>query len=135
METTRKYRRFRRAFKVAAVQRMQQGESPSALARELGIRRKLLYEWKRRIEQLGPEAVSEDGRPGRLAGSTAAAAPRRPQGADHPRRIAELERLVGKQQALIDFFERALRQVEAKTAGKAKSTKPFGKSANQRDRS
>jgi len=58
METTRKYRRFRRAFKVAAVQRMQQGESPSALARELGIRRKLLYEWKQRIEQLADSGAS-----------------------------------------------------------------------------
>ncbi len=134
MESTRKNRRFSRAFKVAAVKRMQQGESPSALAHELGIRRKLLYQWKQRIEQLGAEAVSEDGRPGRLAGSPAPARPaqRHP---DHPRRIAELERLVGKQQALIDFFEHALQQVEAKTAGKARSTKPFGKSANKQDAS
>ena len=134
MESTRKYRRFSRAFKVAAVKRMQQGESPSALAHELEIRRKLLYEWKQRIEQLGAEAVSEDGRPGRLAGSSAPAPPpqREP---DHRQRIEELERLVGKQQALIDFFEHALQQVEAKTAGKARSTKPFGKSANEQDHS
>ena len=134
MESTRKHRRFNRAFKVAAVKRMQQGESPSALAHELGIRRKLLYQWKQRIEQLGAEAVSEDGRPGRLAGWPAPAPPaqRHP---DHPRRIAELERLAGKQQALIDFFEHALQQVEAKTAGKARSTKPFGTSANKQDAS
>ena len=134
MESTRKYRRFGRAFKVAAVKRMQQGESPSALAHELGIRRKLLYEWKQRIEQLGAEAISEDGRPGRLAGSPALARPPRRE-PDHPQRIGELERLVGKQQALIDFFEHALQQVAAKTAGKARSTKPFGKSANEQDQS
>ncbi len=133
MQQERKYRRYSRAFKVQAVKRMQQGESPSALARELGIRRKLLYEWKQRIERLGVEAVSEDGRPGRLAGSPASAAPPRRQ-PDQPRRIAELERLVGKQQALIDFFEHALQRVETKTAGKAKSTKPFGTNANEKPR-
>ncbi len=134
MESTRKYRRFRRAFKVEAVRRMQQGESPSSLARELGLRRKLLYQWKQRIEQLGAAAVSEDGRPGRLAGSPAPAPPPRRE-PDHPQRIGELERLVGKQQALIDCFEHALQQVEAKTAGKARSTKPFGESANEQDHS
>ena len=133
MEQQGKYRRFSRAFKVEAVKRMQQGESPSALARELSVRRKLLYEWKQRIEQLGAKAISEDGRPGRLAGSRASASPpqREP---DHSRHVAELERLVGKQQALIDFFEHALQQVEAKTAGKAKSMKPFDTSANEKDR-
>ena len=52
---------------------------------------------------------------------------------DRPQ-LAELERLVGKQQALISFFEHALQQVEAGTAGKAASTKPSGKSANERER-
>ena len=43
-EQKRKSRRFSREFKLGAVGRMQAGESPSALARELGVRRKLLYE-------------------------------------------------------------------------------------------
>lgn len=46
----KKYRRFSREFKLAAVGRMQAGESPSALARELDVRRKLLYQWKDRVE-------------------------------------------------------------------------------------
>ena len=133
MEHKGKYQRFSRAFKVEAVKRMQQGESPSALARELSVRLKLLYEWKQRIEHLGAEAISEDGRPGRLAGSPASAPPpqREP---DDRRHIAELERLVGKQQALIDFFEHALQRVETKTAGKAKSTKRFDANTNEKDR-
>ena len=47
------------------------------------------------------------------------------------RRVAELERLVGKQQALIAFFENALQQVEAGTVGKAASTRLSGNFANE----
>ena len=39
-------RRFSREVKKRAVKRMQQGCNVSALARELGVRRKLLYEWR-----------------------------------------------------------------------------------------
>lgn len=122
----REYRRFSREFKLGAVERMQAGESPSALARELGVRRKLLYEWKDRVEAGGPENLREVGRP--EAGQPVA----RNDQTDR-RRIAELERLVGKQQALIHFFENALQQVEAATAGKAGSLKRSGKSANERE--
>lgn len=113
---------------MSAVERMKAGESPTALARELGVRRKLLYDWKKRIEEGGPQSVHEDGLPGPVPGGYA-----KPEVNDE-RRVAELERLVGKQQALISFFEHALQQVEAGTAGKAASTKPSGKSANERER-
>lgn len=126
----KKYRRFSREFKLAAVGRMQAGESPSALARELDVRRKLLYEWKNRVEAGGPENLRESGRPGPIPGAVLEDRTKSDQ-----RRIAELERLVGKQQALIDFFENALEQVEAATASKAESTKQSGKSANEKERS
>jgi transposase len=123
-------RQFSREFKLAAVGRMQAGESPSALQRELGVKRKSLYEWKKRIEAGGGENLRESGRPGPIPGAVLEDRTKSDQ-----RRIAELERLVGKQQALIDFFENALQQVEAATAGKAGSSKRSGKSANEKERS
>lgn len=126
----RKYRQFSREFKLAAVGRMQAGESPSALARELGVRRKLLYQWKDRVEAGGAGNLRESGRPGPVPGAVLEDRTKSDQ-----RRIAELERLVGKQQALIDFFENALEQVEAATAGKAESWKRSVKNANEKERS
>ena len=124
----RKYRQFSREFKLAAVGRMQAGESPSALARELGVRRKLLYEWKNRVEAGGPENLRESGRPGPVPGRVIVDRAKSDQ-----RRIAELERLVGKQQALIAFFENALQQVEIATAGKAGSLKRSAKNEREKE--
>jgi len=42
-------RRFSQELKKKAVQQMQQGCNVTALARELGVRRKLLYEWRDRM--------------------------------------------------------------------------------------
>ena len=127
MGEQKKARVFSREFKLAAVRRMQAGESPSALQRELGVKRKSLYEWKQRVEEGGPENLHTVGRPG--AGQAVVRSEQSDQ-----RRIAELERLVGKQQALIHFFENASKQVDAATAGKAESTKRSGKSENAKDR-
>jgi transposase-like protein len=130
MKRNKSGRDFSREFKLGAVTRMLSGESPSALVRELGVRRKLLYEWKKRVEEGGEQNLRSRGRPSRAAGGVVEAAARSEQ-----RRIAELERLVGKQQALIDFFERALQQVAAATAGKAPSTKPSASNENEPGRS
>src|ERR1700731_3785183 len=56
-------RRFSREFKLAALGRMVAGENVSALARELGIRRKYLYQWRERFRAGGPEALRSRGRP------------------------------------------------------------------------
>lgn len=126
----KKYRQFSREFKLGAVERMQAGESPSALQRELGVKRKSLYEWKNRVEAGGPENLRDSGRPGPIPGGVVVDRAQSDQ-----RRIAELERLVGKQQALIHFFENALQQVEIATAGKAGSMKRSGKNASEKERS
>ena len=42
-------RRFSREFKLAALGRMLAGENVSALARELGLRRKYLHQWRERL--------------------------------------------------------------------------------------
>jgi transposase-like protein len=126
MGEKKKARVFSREFKLGAVGRMQAGESPSALARELGVRRNSLYAWKQRVEEAGPRSFEASG------GRPSTGEDRVSDQSDQ-RRIAELERLVGKQQALIHFFENALQQVDAATTGKAESTKRSGKSANAKE--
>lgn len=118
-----KERRFSREFKLAALARMAAGENVSALARELGVRRKYLYQWRDRFRAGGEIALRSRGRPTKAevlamhAGSDQDAAVRMPAPAPvdelgrAQRRIAELERKVGQQQIDLDFFQRALRQV------------------------
>ena len=86
----------------------------SALARELGIRRKWLYQWRDQARALGQAGVSQGALEER-------------EKAKLQRRIEELERLVGRQSAGLDFFKGALRRVEARrqtsgTTGGAAST-------------
>jgi transposase len=112
---------FSREFKLAALRRMLAGENVSALARELKLRRKLLYAWRGRFRSGGPEALRTRGRPRKVVGlvAAAAAAPAA-RGATSDdlekarRQIAALERKVGQQQLELDFFRQALRQVEGK---------------------
>jgi len=100
------------------------GENVSALARELGLRRKYLYQWRERFRAGGPIALRSRGRPtkaevlamrGGASAPPAAAALADPAPSDAlskaERRIAELERKIGQQQVDLDFFQRALRQV------------------------
>ena len=112
-------RRLSRAFKLAALERMAAGESVSALSRELGVRRKLLYRWRETVRLGGVEALRGVGRP--RAGERTAAAVGRPRAAA-PRgvvvpdelaqareRIALLERRIGQQALALDVFAQALR--------------------------
>ncbi len=94
-------------FKLQAVQRMEAGECVSALSRELGVRRKLLYEWRERFRKRGMAALER--RPGRERLSFE----QREQQVreDTARQIAELERKVGRQALLIDFLQRAFKRV------------------------
>jgi transposase len=136
-EDTRK--RLTREFKLAALQRMLSGENVSALARDLGIKRKLLYQWRDRFRAGGAAALRSRGRPRRdleepvvvpegLAALVVPAArgtaprPARPVRAPAPAaadelaaaqaRIAELERKIGRQELELDFFQKALRHLK-----------------------
>jgi transposase-like protein len=94
-------------FKLRAVQRMEAGECVSALSRELGVRWKLLYFWREGYRKRGLAALER--RPGR---ECLTAEQRRDQmREDAERQIAELERKVGRQTLLIDFFQRAFKRV------------------------
>ena len=116
-------RRFSREYKVAAVRRMLAGENVSALARELGVRRKYLYQWRDRFRLGGAIALRSRGRPTKAevlamqapgvssAGETMPPPAPPDELAKAQRRIAELERKIGQQQLDLDFFQQALRHV------------------------
>ena len=104
-------------LKVSAVRRVLAGESVSAVAQELGIRRKKLYVWKDRYAELGEAGLvrRRGGRPRKIAlagenGSEALAG--RGELLAARRRIAELERKVGQQELELDFFGEALRRIK-----------------------
>src|SRR5262245_39746803 len=108
--STGKRRVFGREFKLSAVRRVEAGESVASLSRELGVPQGHLYKWCRHFRQGGAEALRPACRPRKGFGMLDLE-----PGKDVARarkRISELERKVGQQQLELDFFRRALRQVE-----------------------
>jgi len=95
-------------LKLAAVRRVLAGESVSAVAQELGIRRKRLYVWKDRYAELGEAGLAHrrGGRPRKIV-SDDKNGPEAMSGRGEllaaRRRIAELERKVGQQELELDF--------------------------------
>lgn len=125
-------RRYSREFKLAALARMAAGENVSALARELGVLRKCLYQWRERYRIGGEVAVRSRGRPTKAESlALRAILPAAPEApvlrarsapdalAQAERRIAELEQKVGRQALELDFFQRALQQIEETRLRKA----------------
>jgi transposase len=102
----RERRLFSREFKLMAIRRMEAAGNVTALAEELGVRREQLYKWSRLYAAGGAEALVSPGRPR----PTPQAAP---AALDEQRRIAELERKLGEQAMLIDFFKGALQRIKA----------------------
>lgn len=85
------------------------GESVARVARDFGVSRKTLYQWRDQLRQ--GAAKSADDAPGALE-----RVPRPELPAELVRareRIAELERKIGQQQVELDFFRGALRRIEA----------------------
>ncbi len=98
---------FTSKFKQAAVKRIEAGARLRAVAEALGVRRKLLYDWRAAWRAEG------------LAGFNKKRGPRpkpKPQDSTGPdaelaaarRCIAELERKIGQQAVELDFFRQAL---------------------------
>ncbi len=110
----KKARVFSRETKLSAVKRMLDGEDVTALARELKLRRTMLYKWRDRYRKGGARALrQEKGRPLNSESIAGEAPTKAALGlASAKRRIAELERKIGQQELELDFFQRALRQVE-----------------------
>jgi transposase-like protein len=104
-------------LKLSAVRRVLAGESVSAVAQELGIRRKRLYVWKDRFAELGEAGLVQRraGRPRKPAavGNGQEALTARGELLAARKRIADLERKVGQQELELDFFGEALRRIKA----------------------
>ena len=116
-QEVRKQVEYAMELKLAAVRRVQAGESVRMVAQELGIRRKRLYVWKDRYAELGEAGLKRrrGGRPRKEAltamnGTEARAACGELLAAR--KRIAELERKVGQQELELDFFGEALRRIK-----------------------
>ena len=108
--------RYSAEFKQDAVSRMGQGgKTVTALAEELGVRRKFLYLWRERL-QAGGKAALERGR-GRPPGSKSKSVSQPAVGAAELR-IAELERLLGRKQVELDFFKRTFEHVRGAAANR-----------------
>jgi transposase-like protein len=107
---------FTTEFKERAVLRLEGGEQATALGVELGVRRKLLYAWAKAYREHGVAGFNRKRgpKPGgrRLSPAPARSTPADPL-AQAQARVAELERLVGRQQVDLDFFRRALRLTDA----------------------
>jgi transposase len=128
-----KNRQFPTAFKLKAIKRVERGDGVLPVARELGISRKILHDWIKAWKAHGPEGLNR--KPGPKPGPRKLKPPpsyddKRSALAQAKARIAELERLVGRQQMDLDFFRQALRALERPAAqGKpvpasSKSPKP-----------
>lgn len=105
-----KGRVFSPEFRIEVARRIAAGESVSAIHHELSIKRSVLYRWR--------DAYRKDGEAGlrRPAG--------RPPGIPNPvqpasseaeglrQQVAQLERKVGQQTLLLDFFKGAFKRVK-----------------------
>src|ERR1700684_2967907 len=108
MRKKQKQRSYSAEFKRGALRRMTQAKTISGLAKELGIRRKFLYQWRHQFEAEGRAGLER--RRGRPPGSKSQNVS--PPGLSAAElRIAELERLLGRKQLEVDFLKRAFEQV------------------------
>jgi transposase len=105
-------RRHSPEFKQAAVKRMLAGEDVRALSRELSVVRSNLYLWRDKYLKGGVAAFRGPGQPHRLA--RLKPPPEPDELGQALAQIEQLKRKIGQQQLELDFFQRALRQVEEK---------------------
>ena len=77
----------------------------TALSKELGVHRTLLYKWRQRM-------LVKEGKRGAPVGTTE----RRLRG-----EISELQRMLGEKTREVDFFKGALQKIEARRQNKAGS--------------
>jgi len=116
-----KRRLFSKEFKMAAVQRLEQGVSIAEVVRALEVNASVLHRWRREFRQGPGNAFPGQGKQRWAEG-----------------RIAELERKVGQQTLEIDFLKGCLQRIEEErmlqalngnprsTGGLPKKRKPTG---------
>ena len=97
-------------YRVEVAKRILAGESVSKLYHELGIKRSVLYRWR--------DAYRKKGEPGlqRPAGRPPGLPNPRPAGVSETeqlrQQVAQLERKVGQQEVMLDFFKKAFKRVK-----------------------
>jgi transposase-like protein len=106
-------------FRRMVVERMKSCNNITALARELGLERKLMYTWRGQLE---PEGVSARA-PGR---------PTETREAQLEKEVGRLKRVLADKTLELDFFKGALQKIEArrrqsKNSGGKTSTTRSGK--------
>ncbi len=100
-------RRFTREFKLAAIQRLEQGISIAEVARALEVNPNLLHRWRSEFRQ-GPRS----------------AFPGHGQRRWSEGRIAELERKIGQQTLEIEFLKGCLQRIEEQRMLQASNGNP-----------
>jgi len=99
--------RFTRESKIAAVRRLQQGESVAVLARSLEVNPSVLHRWQQEYRQEPKKAFPGSGRRG-----------------TEPDRVAQLERKIGQQALEIDFLKGCLQSIEEQRQLQARQPQP-----------
>lgn len=107
-------KRYARKFQRMAVERLRTCEDVSELARELGVTRRCLYQWRTKLEAVEPGEEASRPSTHRLS---------------HRKEIHQLKRLLAEKAMEVDFLKGALQKVGARrqrsggTGGMASTTK------------
>ena len=105
------YAKYSQEFRRRAVEQLKQSDNVKALAKELGVDRRLLYYWRERADM-------DDRRPAANARESKLRA-----------EVNQLKRVLADKTLALDFFKGALQKVEARrqqssdSGGKASTTK------------
>src|SRR5258708_36234536 len=94
-----KRKRYSRKFQRMAVERMKTSDDVGELAKELGVTRRCLYKWRRKLEIVEPGEEA-------LRASTHASS--------HRKEIHRLKQLLAEKTLKVEFFRWALQTVEAR---------------------
>ena len=110
----RKQKKYTEEFRRQAVERMKETDNVKALARELGVDRHSLYDWRKRAADLKDRRAANGRR------------------SNQEKEIRELKRLLAEKTLEVDFFRGALQKVAARRPphsdnGETASTTKSGK--------
>jgi transposase-like protein len=91
--------RYPKEFRRLAVERLKSCDNIVALARELGVHRRLLYKWR---DELEAAEIAEESPPQTSRESTLR------------KEVHQLKRLLAEKTVEVDFFKGALQKIEAR---------------------
>jgi transposase len=100
----REKKKYPKALREMAMERLKDCRNVTALSKELGVHRTLLYKWRERGKGEGSGDPAVESRERKLRGE-----------------IAELQRVLAEKALEVDFFKGALQKIEARRQNKAGS--------------